>query len=100
MICSRRSLVPVTRFSPEASVLLIVSPFVKLSFHFVLPINAFLLSKCKPTLPIGASYSRFSDFHYVSFVNQIRKLLSFVLFLSHHDAVSTETKRKINISVI
>ena len=77
MICSRRSLVPVTRFSPEASVLLIVSPFVKLSFHFVLPINAFLLSKCKPTLPIGASYSRFSGFHYVSFVNQIRKLLSF-----------------------
>ncbi|WP_089588477.1 hypothetical protein, partial [Escherichia coli] len=90
----------VTRFSPEASVLLIVSPFVKLSFHFVLPINAFLLSKCKPTLPIGASYSRFTDFHYVSFVNQIRKLLPFVLFLSHHDAVSTETKRKINIAAI
>ena len=40
----------------------------KLSFHFVLPINAFLLSKCKPTLPIGASYSRFSGFHYVSFL--------------------------------
>ncbi|EFK16578.1 hypothetical protein HMPREF9541_01029 [Escherichia coli MS 116-1] len=51
-------------------------------------------------MPIGASYSRFTDFHYVSFVNQIRKLLSFVLFLSHHDAVSTETKRKINIAVI
>ncbi|WP_204361753.1 hypothetical protein, partial [Escherichia coli] len=64
------------------------------------PINAFLLSKCKPTLPIGASYSRFTNFHYVSFVNQIRKLLSFVLFLSHHDAVSTETKRKINIAAI
>ncbi|AUT29981.1 hypothetical protein C1192_20005 [Escherichia marmotae] len=100
MICSRLSLVPVTRFSPEASVLLIVSPFVKLSFHFVLLINAFLLTKCKPTLPIDASAPRFRSFHYVSFVNQIRKLLSFVLFLSHHDAVSIERKRKIKVAVI
>ncbi|EFO1267892.1 hypothetical protein DXV38_07460 [Escherichia albertii] len=100
MICSRRSLVPVTRFSPAASVLLIVSPFVKLSFYFVSSINAFLLSKCKPTSLGGASCYRFSYFHYVSFVNQIRKPLSFVLFLSHHDAVSIETKRKIDIAVI
>ncbi|EFO2097530.1 hypothetical protein DP033_02770 [Escherichia coli] len=87
MICSLRSLVPVTRFSPDASVLLIVNPFVNLSFHFVFLINAFLLTKCKPTLPVDVSDSCFSNFHYVSFVNQIRKPLPFVLFLPHHGAV-------------
>ncbi|ASI58950.1 hypothetical protein CA952_24550 [Raoultella ornithinolytica] len=39
-------------------------------------------------------------FHYVSFVKQIGKPLSFVLFLHHHDAVLNETKRKINLITI
>ncbi|MCI1899373.1 MAG: hypothetical protein LKI85_13510 [Enterobacter sp.] len=39
-------------------------------------------------------------FHYVSFVKQIGKLLSFVLFLHHHNAGLNETKRKINIITI
>jgi hypothetical protein len=33
-------------------------------------------------------------------VKQIGKLLSFVLFLHHHDAVLNETKRKINLITI
>lgn len=69
MICFRRSLVLVIRFLFEASVLFIVSFFVKFSFYFVLFINVFLLSKCKFILFIDVSYFRFSDFYYVFFVN-------------------------------
>jgi hypothetical protein len=39
-------------------------------------------------------------FHYVSFVKQIGKPLSFVLFLYHHDAGLNETKRKMKTITI
>jgi hypothetical protein len=48
MICSRLSLVPLMRLSAEESVLLIRFLSSNLSFHFVLSINAFLLTECKP----------------------------------------------------
>ncbi|MDM6887111.1 hypothetical protein QUG40_00430, partial [Enterobacter cloacae] len=53
--------------------------------------------------PIYRSYPPLPDaetFHCVSFVKQIGKLLSFVLFLYHHNAVSNETKRKMNAITI
>ncbi|WP_206451799.1 hypothetical protein, partial [Micrococcus sp. KRD096] len=40
-------------------------------------------------------FSRVIDFHYVSFVNQIGKPLSFVLFLTQAGAILNEIKRKI-----
>ncbi len=49
---------------------------------------------------LSARYSIAETFHYVSFVKQIGKLLSFVLFSQDHDAVLTETKRKINAVII
>ncbi|ATM03557.1 hypothetical protein CRN15_05190 [Raoultella planticola] len=50
--------------------------------------------------PESSATSTAETFHYVSFVKQIGKLLSFVLFLHHHDAVLNETKRKINLITI
>ncbi|AYL67731.1 hypothetical protein CUC50_17575 [Citrobacter werkmanii] len=71
-----------------------------LSFYFVLSINAFLLRECKPHKQRRVERIHAETFHCVSFVKQIGKLLSFVLFLNHHDAVLNETKRKIDVAVI
>ncbi|OXU11774.1 hypothetical protein B9P84_11240 [Citrobacter braakii] len=62
-------------------------------------INAFLLRECKPRKRVRARQTYAETFHCVSFVKQIGKLLSFVLFLYHHDAVLNETKRKNDVVV-
>ncbi|EFE05792.1 hypothetical protein CIT292_10769 [Citrobacter youngae ATCC 29220] len=71
-----------------------------LSFYFVSSINAFLLRECKSHKQGRAGQIHAETFHCVSFVKQIGKPLSFVLFLYHHDAVLNETKRKIDVAVI
>jgi hypothetical protein len=63
-----------------------------------LSINTFLLRNASPQRRRKPTCAE--TFHYVSFVKQIGKLLSFVLFLHHHDAVLNETKRKINLITI
>lgn len=71
-----------------------------LSFHFVLPINAFLFVECKRCLGTYANKPDAETFHCVSFVKQIGKPLSFVLFLHHHHAGLNETKRKMTTNTI
>lgn len=80
--------------------LLVMDPFMGLSFRFILPVGTFLLDGYGPALPVSTDCSHFDSFRCISFIGRVEGLLSFILFLSRRSTMSARAGQGVGVTMV